>query len=88
MAAQDLAPDIGSAGQNPQHAQADGLSVQSHPLPALIAADRYLAAKAARSTANRGVMFSKMHPAGAFPDAQGTGLGGINFDQPGVGNLF
>ena len=84
MAAQDLASVIGIDASGPLSVSSDAGSVTQQPMVALIQADRYLAAKAARLQKRRGLLFSKMIPAAAFPDSQTTGFGGLaGFDQPG-----
>lgn len=83
MAATDLSPNIGSVGQGPAAVSGDAGSVTAQRLADLAAADRYLAAKAGRSNKRRGMLFTKLIPAGAMPDSQGTGIGFPNFDNPG-----
>ena len=43
----DLSDTIEEAAQDPQSASKDGITATSHPLPDLIAADKYLAGKTA-----------------------------------------
>jgi hypothetical protein len=86
MAIPDLSGNISTSASSPQSASGDAGSVSSHPLPAQIQADRYLSARAARSSRRRGMMLNKIIPAAAFPDAQGTGAGVGSFDHP--GSLF
>jgi hypothetical protein len=57
----DLAPAIETAAQQPLSVTADGLSVTAQPIEAQILADRYAAAKAARSLRGRGLMFSRLY---------------------------
>ena len=74
---------ISNTDPGPQSAAADGQQAAAHSLPDQIARDRYLNAKAARSNRRRGVMFSKITPAGCAADRQATGIGGIGFDKGG-----
>jgi hypothetical protein len=76
MAATDLSSTIGGLAGNPQQTATDGQQVSERPLTDVIAADRYLAQKAARSQKRRGLMFNKIIPAGCPADQQGTQLGG------------
>jgi hypothetical protein len=85
MAAQDLAPNIGTNSTGPKKVKTDALEVEQMPIGDLISADRYLAAKAARATPTRGIMFSKLIPAAGNPDQQGTSSGASQFDSPGDG---
>lgn len=55
---------IVEALENPRRVSGDAGSVEGHSLPDLIAADKYLAAKAAASTRNRGLRFTKLIPDG------------------------
>jgi len=74
---------LDNAGK-PAEAANDGQSMAQHPIPSQIAADRYAAAAAGVKKRNRGVMYSKLIPAGAMPDSQGTGQGGAGgFDRAG-----
>jgi hypothetical protein len=80
----DLAPAIEQAAQSPLSVTSDGLTVTAQPIGAQVQADRYAAAKSARATKTRGLMFSKLIPSGPVSDQQGTGFGGVNqFDSPG-----
>ena len=78
MAVTDLGPQVDSAAQNPQSAAADGVSAASHPIDALIQADRYSKARGAATAKHRGLRFNKVIPAAAFPDSQSTGNGGLS----------
>ena len=84
----DLAPTIETAAGNPLSVTSDGLSVTAQPIAGMIQADRYAAAKQARSTKGRGLMFSKLIPAAAFPDSQTKGIGGLTSFDNGVGGLL
>jgi hypothetical protein len=44
---EDLSPTIQENAQGPKRAQGDSGSVEQHPLPDQIAADKYLASRAA-----------------------------------------
>jgi len=54
----DLADTIKQNAQGPESAEADGVKVRQHPLPDQIAADKYLAGKAA--TANPAKAFTRV----------------------------
>ena len=84
MATPDLVGVVQSVGQGPAAVTSDGLSVTQQPVAAVIQADRYLAAKAARGKKQRGLLFSKLIPAGAMPDSQGTLGGVIGFNSGGL----
>ena len=80
----DLAPIIEEAAQSPLSVVSDGLEVTAQPLAAMIEADRYASAKAARARPFGGAMFAKVLPAGPVSDNQATGFGGLGrFDSPG-----
>jgi hypothetical protein len=51
--------------QGPKKAQGDAGSVEQHPLPDQIAADRYLASKQAVRSKGKGIIISKLIPPGA-----------------------
>lgn len=63
---------VATAIVNPKSATADGVSVQSHSLPELIAAENHLAKKSAASKPGRGMRFSKLIPSGTIGDYTGT----------------
>ncbi len=73
MAATDLGPTIGTNAASPQSASVDNMTVSSQPIVGVIAADQYLAAKAARGRKFGGAVLSKIRPAGCPADQQGTG---------------
>lgn len=77
------ANQIGTNALSPASASADGVRADQHPLPGQIAADRYSAAKNARTNKRRGLMFNKLIPAGGMADDQGTanGTSSASFDQ-------
>jgi hypothetical protein len=60
----DLEDDIRRNAQGPAKASGDAGSVEQHPLPDQIAADRYLAAKDAARSKQRGLRFNKFVPPG------------------------
>lgn len=51
--------------QGPKKAQGDAGSVEQHPLPDQIAADRYLASKRAVQSKSKGIVITKLIPPGA-----------------------
>ena len=61
----DLQEKIKENAQSPAKASGDGLSVEQHPLPDQIAADKYLASKTATQSKGLGIKFSKLSPPGA-----------------------
>lgn len=70
----DLADTIASEAQSVASSSADGQSATARSLGELIEADKYLAAKAARSSKRRGLLFTKLVPPPAIGDApQGSG---------------
>ena len=60
----DLADTISEIAQNPKRVQGDAGSVEEHPLPDLIQADRYGKAKDGASRPARGLRFTKFVPPG------------------------
>jgi len=80
----DNSAQIQADSEQPAEAAAGSLSARQHSIPDKILADRYSAAVAARKSARRGACFTKLIPAGAMPDQQGTGFGGLSsFESPG-----
>ncbi|HUU11436.1 MAG TPA: hypothetical protein VM431_12995 [Phycisphaerae bacterium] len=64
----DLQDAIETNAQAPRRVVSDGVEAEQHPLPAQIAADRYLSSQtAAAASASRGLRFSKIKPGGAAP---------------------
>lgn len=61
----DLDTTIRDNAQGPAKATGDSGSIEQHKLPDQIAADRYLAAKAAAKSKRRGLTFNKLVPPGA-----------------------
>jgi hypothetical protein len=61
----DLSSDIEEAAQGPKSHTVDGETATARTIDELIAADRYLAAKAAASRGRGGLRFSKFVPGGA-----------------------
>ena len=83
-----LSAVIAVVASGPASVQTDAGTVTAQRIPDLLAADRYQAATAARAGTKRRVLFSKLIPAGNFPDSQATGQGGLgSFDNPGGGLL-
>lgn len=63
--AEDLEQTIRDNAQGPARAQGDSGSVQQHPLPDQIDADRYLESRKASRAKGVGVKFAKLVPPGA-----------------------
>ncbi len=63
--ADDLEQSIQESAQQPAKATGDSGSVEQHPLPDQIAADRYLASKQAVRLKRLGLRFTKIVPPGA-----------------------
>ena len=61
----DLTQSIQDNAQQPAKAAGDAGSVEQHPLPDQIAADRYLASKQAVRSKRLGLRFTKIVPPGA-----------------------
>jgi len=61
----DLDAQIHDAAAGPAKVTSDGLSVDAQKIPDLIAADKYLASKAAAKLPRRGLRYSKFVPPGA-----------------------
>ena len=64
--ANELSESICQNAQGPARAQGDAGSVEQHPLPDQIAADKYLASKAATKTRKRGLLFNQLIPPGTI----------------------
>ena len=62
---EELHDAIEENAKGPAKASGDAGSVEQHPLPDQIEADRYLAAKKAAKQPTRGLRFSKIVPPGA-----------------------
>lgn len=60
----DLKETIHQNAQGPAKAAGDAGSVEQHPLPDQIEADRYLASKEAAKEKQRGLRFNKLAPPG------------------------
>ena len=60
----DLEKTITDNAQGPARASDDSGSMEQHPLPDQIAADRYLASKAASRKKGLGIKLSKLSPPG------------------------
>jgi len=63
--AEDLEQNIRENAQGPRRAQGDSGSVEQHPLPDQIAADKYLASKTAVKDPKRGLRLTKLVPPGS-----------------------
>jgi hypothetical protein len=63
--AEDLDNSIRDAASEPAKASADGVSVERHPLPDQIAADKYLESKKASRAKGLGIKLAKISPGGA-----------------------
>jgi hypothetical protein len=61
----DLETTITTVAAEPKEAAADGVSAKQHPLPDLIAADRYLAGKTARADPRTAMKLCRIVPPGA-----------------------
>lgn len=61
----DLESVIADAAAGPKRVKGDAGEVEQQPLPDLIAADKYLAAKVAAGKKTSGVRFTKLVPPGA-----------------------
>jgi hypothetical protein len=62
--ADELDDTIRQNAQGPAKAAGDAGSVEQHPLPDQIEADRYLGSKEAAKDKNRGLRFNKLVPPG------------------------
>jgi endonuclease YncB( thermonuclease family) len=62
--ADDLEAKIRQNAEGPAKASGDAGSVEQHPLPDQIEADRYLCAKEAAKAKKRGLRFNKFVPPG------------------------
>lgn len=60
----DVLATIVSAASGPAKVSGDAGSVEQHPLPDLIAADRYVRSIDAAKRPNRGLKFAKLVPPG------------------------
>jgi antitoxin (DNA-binding transcriptional repressor) of toxin-antitoxin stability system len=78
----DLSNDIAQQAVEPIAAAVDGQSATGRPVADLIAADQYLAGKAAARRRRRGIRFTKLTTPGGLPDNGRTGTG--SFDTPGL----
>ena len=63
--AEDLSETIADAAQNPRKAVVDGVDIEQHPLPDLIKAAQYDAAKKAAKRSSLGLRFTRLTPPGA-----------------------
>ncbi len=60
--AEDLEDDIRKNAEGPAKASSDAGSVEQHPLPDQIAADKHLSGKEAVKKKHRGLRFNKLVP--------------------------
>jgi hypothetical protein len=60
----DLATAIETNASGPKKAAGDSGSVEQHPLPEQIEADKYLSGKTAADANHRGLRFTKLVPPG------------------------
>lgn len=71
----DLSDQITDLASNPASTAGDGQSLTEQPLPALIQADQYLAAKAAAGNRSRGLRYGRFVLGGQVQGTTGTGGG-------------
>lgn len=62
----EVSDALKAAAQQPRRVRTDAGEVEAHDLDQQIAADKYLAAKAAASQTNRGLRFNKIIPPGTI----------------------
>lgn len=62
----EVSDALKAAAQQPRRVRTDAGEVEAHDLDQQIAADKYLASKAAASQANRGLRFNKLIPPGTI----------------------
>ena len=62
----EVSDALKAAAQNPKRVRTDAGEVEAHDLREQIEADKYLAAKAAAATANRGLRFNRIIPGGTI----------------------
>ena len=60
----DLASKIDTVAQGPKRVRTDAGEVESQSLADMIEADKYLAARSATASSNRGLRFNKLIPPG------------------------
>lgn len=63
--AEDLTNAISDGAEAPKRVKTNAGEAEAHPLPDLIAADRYLQAKEAAARKTSGLRFAKLVPPGA-----------------------
>ena len=66
MASDDRTAAIDSSAQGPKRVRTDAGEVESQDIEQQIAADKYLAAKAAMSRKGRGLRMNKLLPPGTY----------------------
>ena len=64
--ADEVSDALKNAAQQPKRVRTDAGEVEAHDLEQQIAADKYLAAKAAASAPGRGLRFNKLIPPGTI----------------------
>lgn len=62
----EVSDALKAAAQQPRRVRTDAGEVEAHDLDQQIAADKYLAAKAAASQTNRGLRFNRIIPPGTI----------------------
>lgn len=62
----EVSDALKAAAQQPRRVRTDAGEVEAHDLDQQIAADKYLASKAAASQTNRGLRFNKIIPPGTI----------------------
>jgi hypothetical protein len=62
----EVSDALKAAAQQPRRVRTDAGEVESHDLDQQIAADKYLASKAAASQTNRGLRFNRIIPPGTI----------------------
>ena len=62
----ELRDKIAETASNPKRVRTDAGEVEAQDLESMIAADKYLAAKAAASTKYRGLRMNKLLPPGTY----------------------
>ena len=60
----EIADKIGTVAQGPASVRTDAGEVVAQSIPDMIAADKYLASRAAPAAGNRGLRFNKLIPPG------------------------
>lgn len=63
---EEVSNKLAEAAVGPKRVRTDAGEVESHDLDQIIEADKYLASKAAASSANRGLRFNRLEPRGTI----------------------